>query len=258
MPPDPLDPLFLAAAVPAVLVAGISKGGFGAGAGFAATPILALAVSPQFAVGLMLPLLMVMDLAGLRAWWGKWSWVDARAMMAGTVPGIALGAGFVALAPADALRLMIGLVAVGFVIFQLARERGWLGGGAARPPSDLRAGFWGMICGFTSFATHAGGPPAAVHLLSRGLSKSQYQGTTVILFAFVNAVKLGPFWAVGLFGEGQLRAALWLAPLAVAGIFIGVWAHHHVPEKAYFRIVQALLSVTGAKLIWDGAAGLLG
>ena len=57
-----LDTTFFALAVPAVLFAGISKGGFGSGAAFAATPILALILEPAQAVGLMLPLLMLMDI----------------------------------------------------------------------------------------------------------------------------------------------------------------------------------------------------
>lgn len=129
---DPFDPLFLAAAAPAVLLAGISKGGFGAGAGFAATPIMALVLPPQVAVGVMLPLLMVMDVTGLRAYWRKWSWPDARAMMIGALPGIALGAAFFAVIPTDGLRLLIGSIAIGFVLFQWARMRGW-GAGPTRP-----------------------------------------------------------------------------------------------------------------------------
>ncbi|WP_339950622.1 sulfite exporter TauE/SafE family protein [uncultured Albimonas sp.] len=254
---DPFDPVFLAAAAPAVLLAGISKGGFGGGAGFAATPIMALVLPPEVAVGVMLPLLCVMDLTGLRAYWGRWSWPDARALMAGALPGIALGAIFVTLIPTDGLRLMIGLIALGFVAFQLARARGWLAGGGGRPYSGPRAGFWGAVCGFTSFASHAGGPPAAVYLLGRGLEKTRYQATTVILFWWVNLVKLGPYWAVGLFEQGQPMAALVLAPLAVLGFLAGVWAHTHVPERWYFRVLYGLLVVTGGKLVVDGVSGLL-
>ena len=55
-----LDPAFFAVAVPAVLFAGVSKGGFGSGAAFAATPLLALILEPGQALGLMLPLLMLL------------------------------------------------------------------------------------------------------------------------------------------------------------------------------------------------------
>lgn len=252
---DVFDPLFLAAAIPAVLLAGISKGGFGAGVGFAATPLLALVIDPAVAVGMMLPLLMLMDATGLRAYWRRWSWPDARAMMIGCVPGVGLGALFFTAVSQDAVRLLIGAVALAFVAFQIAQERGWDPTGGR--PSRVGAGvFWGMISGFTSFVTHAGGPPAAVHLLGRRLDKSLYQATTVLVFWWVNLVKVGPYWAVGLFDDGQLRAALWLAPAAVVGMLAGVWAHSRVDQAAFFKVIRVALAITGVKLIWDGAGAL--
>ena len=257
MPAVPGEAMFFAAAVPAVLLAGVSKGGFGGGAGFAATPLLALAVGPDMAVGMMLPLLMLMDATGLRAYWRRWSARDARAMMAGALPGIGLGAAFFAWTPIDATRLLIGGIALGFVAFRVARARGWIAA-RTRPFSAARAAFWGAAAGFTSFASHAGGPPATIHLISRGLDKTTFQATTVVLFWWINLVKLGPYWAVGLFENGQLRAALWLAPVALAGIFLGFWAHRRVPERVFFAVILAALTLTGAKLSWDGFRGLLG
>ena len=61
-----LDLNFYLFAVPAVIFAGMSKGGFGSAAAFAATPFLALILTPGQAVGLMLPLLMVMDVTAVR------------------------------------------------------------------------------------------------------------------------------------------------------------------------------------------------
>ena len=55
-----LDFTFFAIAIPAVLFAGISKGGFGSAAAFAAAPLLALILEPAEAVAIMLPLLVVM------------------------------------------------------------------------------------------------------------------------------------------------------------------------------------------------------
>jgi len=86
------DLTFFALAIPAVLFAGISKGGFGSGAAFAATPILALILTPGQALGLMLPLLMLMDVNNLRPYWRKWDGGAARALLIGAVPGIALAA----------------------------------------------------------------------------------------------------------------------------------------------------------------------
>ena len=45
-----------------------------------------------------------------------------------------------------------------------------------------------------------------------------------------------------------------LAPIAVAGVFAGVWAHTRVSDRFFFALTYALLAVTGAKLVWDALA----
>ncbi|MGB0282895.1 MAG: sulfite exporter TauE/SafE family protein, partial [Neptuniibacter sp.] len=59
------DPLFYLAAIPAVLIVGISKGGFGGGLGLIAVPMMALVISPVQAAAIMLPILCIMDLFAL-------------------------------------------------------------------------------------------------------------------------------------------------------------------------------------------------
>ena len=59
--------LFLFISVIAVLIAGISKGGFGSGVSFICAPILAMIIEPKLALGLMLPLLMLMDLVSIKS-----------------------------------------------------------------------------------------------------------------------------------------------------------------------------------------------
>ncbi|MEM9010535.1 MAG: sulfite exporter TauE/SafE family protein [Pseudomonadota bacterium] len=245
-----LDLTFFALAIPAVLFAGISKGGFGSGAAFAATPLLALVLEPVFAVGVMLPLLMVMDLTTLGPFWRQWSLRDARALMIGAVPGVGLGVLLFRYTDADAVRLLIGAIALGFVAYQLGRSRGWISI-AARPFRLGAALLWGSVAGFTSFVSHAGGPPAAVHLLSQNLSKTTYQATTVLVFWWVNILKFFPYLALGLFSRETVVANLALAPVAVAGALLGVRAHRLISERWFFRVTYVLLTITGTKLIWD-------
>ena len=261
------DPAFLALAIPAVIFAGISKGGFGSGAAFAATPLLALAVGPGEALGVMLPLLMLIDLAVLRPYWGRWSWPDARLLILGGLPGIALAAALWRVAPADVFRVLIGLLALGFVAWQMRGRLARLAGaaravasepmaprGAPAPPSRGWGLVAGAVAGFTSFVSHAGGPPVAVYLLARGHSKTSYQATTVLVFWAVNLAKSFAFAGLGLFTAETLAADAVLAPFALIGAALGVRAHHLVPERVFFAITYTLLTVTGTKLIWDALA----
>ena len=245
-----LDLTFFLFAVPAVIFAGISKGGFGSGAAFAATPFLALILTPGQAVGLMLPLLMVMDVAAIGAYWRKWDWHRARLLLLGAVPGIALGGLLAGVANPDVFRLLIGLIAVGFVLYQMALRLNLL-----RPENNQmgdRGGFLaGVTAGFTSFISHAGGPPAAVYLLTQGLTKTTFQATTVLVFWGINAMKFIPYLALGIFSWDIAKADLLLAPVAFAGVWMGVWLHKHVSERLFFALTYVFLLVTGSKLIWD-------
>jgi uncharacterized membrane protein YfcA len=245
-----LDPTFFALAIPAVLFAGISKGGFGSGAAFAATPLLALILEPAQAVGLMLPLLMLMDVAGLRSYWRQWSAVHARQLMIGMLPGIAAGWLFFRVVNADGIRLVVGAIALGFVAFQLARATGLLRIGQAFATSAWGL-FWGSVAGFTSFVSHAGGPPAAMYLLGAHLDKTRYQASTIVAFWWCNLLKFPPYLALGMFSADSARANLLLSPVAILGVVIGVRAHHLLKDRVFFGITYVLLTVTGAKLVFD-------
>jgi uncharacterized membrane protein YfcA len=244
------DSLFYLVAIPAVLIAAVSKGGFGAGAGFVSAPLLALVMEPRQAVGLLLPLLMLMDVTGLRTYWRKWSWPHARRLMLGAILGVALGTALFRSVSSDGIRLIVGGFAVGFVVFQVVRELGWLRA-ADRPWRRIWGYVWGGVTGFTSFVSHSGGPPASIYLLGCRLDKTTYQATTVLVFWWANMIKFPPYLALGMFTGESARANLILAPVAVLGVLLGAWAHTMIEQKTFFRLTYALLLVTGSKLIWD-------
>lgn len=244
------DVTFFLIAVPAVIFAGISKGGFGSGAAFAATPLLALVLEPGAAIGLLLPLLMLMDVGALKPYWKKWSWPEAKALLIGSLPGIALAGVFYKAADPDLFRLLIGAIAILFVAYQLAKRAGWM----SQNPRPLPRGSGvvaGCVAGFTSFISHAGGPPAAVYLLSQGLNKTTYQATTVLVFWGINLIKFVPYAGLGIFSKATLMADLILAPVALLGVWLGVKGHNALSEKGFFAITYVFLVLTGSKLIWD-------
>jgi uncharacterized membrane protein YfcA len=244
------------AAAPALIVAGAAKGGFGGAGAFAATPLLALALGPGQALGVMLPLLMAIDVVTLRIYWRRWSPPDARTLMAAGVLGVGLGWALFGLIPPAAVQLAIGTVALLFVAFRALQAVGWTPPGSAAF-SPLRAGFWGAVAGLTSFVAHAGGPPTAMALAPRRLDKTAYQASVVATFWWINVVKLGPYFALGLIDAPNLAWSLALAPFAALGVAFGVWGHRRVPQAWFDGVILAALMVTGAKLAYDGAAALM-
>ena len=117
---------FFAVGIPAIIFGGISKGGFGSGAAFVAGAILALVVPPGAALGIVLPLFMLVDAATLKPYWGKWHWPSAKGLMIGAVPGCIIAALLYAVVDADVFRLLIGVICLAFVAFQISRSLGWL------------------------------------------------------------------------------------------------------------------------------------
>ena len=171
-------------------------------------------------------------------------------MMIGGVPGVALGVALYRVADADLLRILIGGLSLIFVIWHLAQRKGLIRPFSRRLPTWAGV-FAGVVAGFTSFVSHGGGPPAAIYLLSQRLDKTQYQGTTVIVFWVINIAKFVPYAFLGMFTLQTAMANVILAPLAIGGAWLGVLAHRIVSERLFFTITYVLLTLTGSKLIWD-------
>lgn len=244
------DITFFAIAIPAVLFAGISKGGFGSAAAFAASPFLALILEPAEAVAIMLPLLIVMDFTAVRFFWRKWNPRVSKLLIIGGVPGAVLGAVLVSVANPNLFRFLIGLIALAFVAFQIAKRLGWIPP-PKRSMSDRAGYLFGVGAGFTSFIAHAGGPVTSVYMLSQNLTKIEYQATTVVVFWISNLVKLVLYIWLGFLTTQTLLADLYLVPFAVIGTFMGVWLNKLVPEKLYFALIYVFLIAAGTKLIFD-------
>lgn len=248
-------PAFYVVAVAAILVTGIAKGGFGQGSGGIAVPLMAMFITPQEAAGIMLPILCAMDLFSVHAYRRAWSREHVKILLPGALVGITLGGLAFGLLPVSAIRLLLGLIAVTFALNQWLRftERIAARVAATRgKPGHVAGAFWGMVSGFTSTLAHAGGPPYAIYMLAQKVDKTLFVGTSAVFFMIVNYVKLVPYYFVGQLNVGNLTAALIFAPLAPLGVWLGVWLHRRISQRAFLNSSYALLLVSGLKLIYDG------
>ena len=137
-------------------------------------------------------------------------------LILGSLPGVALGAWLYSRTNADVFRILIGVIALGFVLWQLAQRAGVLKPAKHQMP-DGAGLIAGALAGFTSFVSHAGGPPAAVYLLSKRPNKTEFQATTVIIFWAINLAKAVPYAFLGLFTLETLTLNVALAPFALLG-----------------------------------------
>ena len=243
------DPLFWAVSVPAVLLAGVSKAS-GNGLGMLAVPLMALTMSPATAAAIMLPILCAMDALGLWAWRGRSDATTLRLMLPGAVLGIVLGSLAFSVLDVRWVKALLGVESVAFALHRILARHA-IAAAPPRPHSVLRAGGWGMVAGFTSTLAHAGSPPLMQYLLPLKLDKARLVATTVIFFTVVNAVKLVPYAAIGLFDASALTASLALAPFVPLGYWAGLRLVAVLPESVFYRLLVGSLLVIGVKLLFD-------
>lgn len=234
----------------AVLITGISKSGLGGALGGLAVPFLSLWISPRNAAAVMLPILIAMDMVGIRAWSGKADWRDLKVLIPGAVVGIVLGTLAFGVMSDQLVKGLIGLIAVGFTLDRLLRHRGQAT--TEQRPPRIFGWLSGVGAGFTSTLAHAGGPPVMIYLLSWRQPRETFVATTVFFFSVINLAKLPFYIALGLFSVDTLTMSALLLPLVPVGVWIGMRLLQRIPERPFYLFATAALGLSGVKLLWDG------
>ncbi len=246
------DPWFYAAALPAILVLGLAKGGFGS-VGLLVVPILSLVVSPVQAAGIVLPILVLSDIVALASYWGEWDRRVLVMMLPGALVGVAIGWWTAAWVGEEQIRLILGLISVAFALNYWIRQRAKV---VPHPHDARKATFWGALSGFTSFVSHAGGPPYQIYVTPLRLAPRIFAGTMVVFFCIVNALKLVPYFFLGQFsGENLLTSAV-LLPVSIPATFLGVWLIRRIESKRFYEIVYILIFAIGLFLITESIVDL--
>jgi len=239
---------FYLVAIPAVMIYGISKGGFGAVFGIVSVPLMSMVISPLQATAILLPLLIAMDVFVLRKFWRSF---DKRSIYL-LVPSAALGvlAGYFTVGVFDEnnARLLVGVIAIIFGLRHFVVKQNVTN--AIDNKDKAKGLFWGTIAGFTSFHVHSGGPPVSAYLLPKQLPPLMYAGTTGVFFGLVNLIKLPAFIATGQLSKENLMLSLILLPLVPISVSLGYRLAQKIDVKAYYSIISIALILMGARLLY--------
>jgi len=242
------EPFFYAVAVPAVLLLGISKSGFGAGFGSLAVPLMALAVTVPQAAAILMPVLLVMDLLGLHAFRKHFDWKLARFLLPFGLAGTVVGTLLFKVLDARMVAGIVGLFTLAFLAQRLLFP--------PRPDSPHPPRWLGAILtvtsGFTSFVAHAGGPPVNAYVIPMRLPPLVFTATMSIFFFVLNLSKWAPYAWLGLLDLRNLATSIVLLPLAPIGVLVGVRIAHRINPVLFYRMIYAGMFLTGCKLVWDG------
>ena len=242
------DPFFYAVAVPAVLMLGISKSGFGAGFGSLAVPVMALAVTVPQAAAILMPVLLLMDLLGMAAFRKNFDLPLLKFLLPFGLLGTVVGA---LLFKALDARLVAGIVGLLTLVF--LAQRLLFPPRLDSPPLPRWLGaVLTVISGFTSFVSHAGGPPLTAYVIPLRLNPLNFTATMAFFFFVINLAKWIPYGLLGLLDLRNMATSLALLPLAPLGVWIGVRMARRISPLLFYRLLYVGMLLTGCKLVWDG------
>ena len=244
------DSYFYAVAVPAVILLGVSKSGFGAGFGSLAVPMMALAVTVPEAAAILMPLLFVMDVLGMAAFRKDFDLALLRHILPFGVLGIVIGALLFKVLQAHTVAAIVG----GFTLLFLAQRLAFMPKPNSAPPPRWLGAVLATTSGFTSFIAHAGGPPINAYVMGLRLKPLPFTATMACFFFVVNLCKWIPYAWLGLVDLRNMTTSLVLLPLAPVGVWIGVRLARRISQALFYRFLYAGMLLTGVKLLWDGLA----
>lgn len=242
------DPYFYAIGAPAVVMLGLSKSGFGAGFGSLAVPLMALTVTVPQAAAILMPVLLVMDILGMAAFRKDVDKALLKFMLPFAMVGIVIGALLFKLLDAKVVAAIVGA----FTLIFLAQQMLFKPRADSRPPPRWVGALLLTTAGFTSFISHAGGPPVNAYVVPLKLKPILFTGTMAFLFFFINMAKWVPYAWLGLLDMRNFATSLVLLPLAPIGVWLGVRLARRINPTLFYRLIRLGMFLTGCKLLWDG------
>ena len=158
------------------------------------------------------------------------SWVHARALAAGMIPGLVVGAAILAGANALALKLGTYLVLLPLVLLQFSGPRWRLA--SHRWAIGAPAGF---AVGLLYSTTTISGPPLSLLLGSQHLDPQEFRASMALLRVIESVSTLVLFALLGLFHAESVRWSLWLLPAVALGAPLGRWALRALDAQTFRR-----------------------
>lgn len=239
---------FLMVALVAFLI-GVAKSGFGGLPGTLATPLMALIIPADQAIGLLLPILMIGDLFAVAFLWRRWNNKIILLLLPGAVAGVTIGTYFITKAPTETLRITLGVIVLIFTIYKLVERQ--LLSRLKYKARNWHGWLAGTVTGFSSALAHTGAPPVSIYLLMQGITPSVFVATSVFFFFILNWIKVPYYFYAGLFDFSQLWGIAWLMPMVPLGALLGKWMSDRFNQRTFEQIIVGLLVVISLLLIFE-------
>jgi uncharacterized membrane protein YfcA len=218
-----------------VFLAGFLRGFTGFGFALAAVPVITLFVEPAAVVPAIPIVAMAAGAEQLRRAWKSANWHALRRLLIGAILGTPPGVIALAYLPADAMRVMIGLVLF-FAVLALWRGYRF----KQRPPTHAQLGI-GFASGLLNGATAMGGPPVILFFLASPEGVAIGRASLLVYFFFVSAWSILSQSLAGLIDLKVVVLALLMIPVMAVGNVIGDRLFNRTKAATYRNVALGFL-----------------
>ncbi|UUX34679.1 sulfite exporter TauE/SafE family protein [Fundicoccus culcitae] len=229
------------------LIVGFSKAGI-QGATMPAVAILAVMFGGKASAGIMLPMLIVGDIAAVYQYGKAANFRDVLKLMPASVIGIILGALTGNYLDDQQFKFIMGiivLICLALLVFRQFQKQA-----VELPKRPWLTQLVGVTSGFSSMVGNAAGPIFNVYILAQNLNKNAMIGTTAWFFLIINLIKV-PFHVFlwGTITWDTLKYTLFAIPFIGIGALIGIWLIKRINENPYKYLIIILTAISAVRLM---------
>lgn len=238
------------------IFSGLTKAGFGFGAGMILNPILTLFVSSTTATTLLAPILWFSNVTGARTHRTSISWKLIIRMLPLALVGTLVGTMVLAYVDEHILKPAIGIGAIVMgVLLLLTRMR--KGEQVQAQPNEkgikknILYQIGALTSGFVGSTANSGGLPLIVLFLhDASISKKQFAANIAVLLAIMDSIKIASYLVLGILSIRDLLFVLLFIPFIYLGGLAGRWLNDKISEKSFYIVVHSIIFVTGILLLY--------
>lgn len=231
----------------AALGIGVSKSGL-PGVSLLHVVIMASLFPARASTGVVLPMLVIGDIAAVAVFRRHSRWPLLVRTLPAATAGVIAGWYVMDRYPDWQSGATIGWIVLALAAMQLVRD--WKPAWFERLPHSTPFGAGvGLVAGTTTMIANAAGPVMGLYLLTIRLPKKAFVGTSAWFFLIINVLKLPFSVQLGLISGSTLGLNLILAPVILAGLFLGKAVVSRLPQRIFDTLVLVFAVVAALKLL---------
>jgi len=217
---------------------------FGFGNALIAMPLLIFLIGVKGATPLVALVGLVISLIMLIREWRELVWKDTLVLLISSLAGLPLGLYLLTIIPENTVRIILGVILIGFGIFNLLEIQLPV---LERPVLAVPFGF---LAGILGGAYNANGPPIVIYGLLRGWKKVAFRASLQGFF-FVSSLMIVAGHALSGFWSRQIMTAFFISlPAVILAVFLGEKFAKKITQENFDRVIYTILVLMGGLMFF--------